>query len=180
MHLEVLIGPIASGKSTWTKERALEGALVSNDDSWVTAVHGGNYKLYNKKLKALYKSYEATTLNMGAVLGLDVIIDRTNLTRRMRSRYISLARSIDMPVIGIVFPIITAEVHAQRRASSDGRGHDYTYWLKVCKEHLEQYEPPDTNEGFDKLLTFTQASDLRRVEGKTKDILAAADATSYG
>lgn len=128
MHLEVLIGPVASGKSTWTKSRALDGALVSNDDAWVTAVHGGNYKSYDKRLKSLYKGYENNTVNMGAALGRDVIIDRTNLTRRMRARYIHLAQSIDMPIYGIIFPIASAEVHAERSVNADGRGYDYEYW----------------------------------------------------
>ena len=44
----VLVGPIASGKSTYAQKMAVErGALIVNDDSIVTAIQGEN-TLYNK------------------------------------------------------------------------------------------------------------------------------------
>ena len=49
--LELLVGPIASGKSTYSNKAAKEGAIIVNDDAIVTALHGGDHTLYDKALK---------------------------------------------------------------------------------------------------------------------------------
>ena len=37
--VEILVGPIASGKSTYLKHRVSQGAITINDDAIVNAVH---------------------------------------------------------------------------------------------------------------------------------------------
>jgi hypothetical protein len=41
------------------------------------------------------------------------------------------------------------EEHARRRIACDGRGHDFAYWLKVAERHLNDWETPTLEEGFD-------------------------------
>lgn len=125
--LNLLCGMIASGKSTLCHKLAQNNWLIINDDSIVNALHGNNYTLYNKKLKPLYKLIENTMINGCVLMGVDAVIDRTCLSKEMRSRYITLAKTLDVPIICTVFPVESPEIHAHRRCNHDNRGHKYEY-----------------------------------------------------
>ena len=142
-RLELLVGNIASGKSTYCKKAADEGFIIINDDAIVNAVHAGNYKLYNEDLKPLYKSTENAILNTALAMKQSVIIDRPNHTAAMRRRYIGIAHSFDVPVHVVMFAWAEPEVHAQRRFDSDSRGLTLEDWLYVANYHQDNYEEPD-------------------------------------
>ena len=72
MRLEVLVGPIASGKSTYCIERAREGAMVINDDAIVNSLHANQYDKWNKKLKPLYKAIENLSITISLVIEVDI------------------------------------------------------------------------------------------------------------
>ena len=148
--IEILCSTICSGKSTWCRILAENGWIVINDDAIINAVHGGNYKLYKENLKPLYKSVEDHILHIAVAMGLDVVVDRgLNNTIRSRKRWVALARSLDVSIGARKFPIWSAEEHAIRRVKIDGRGHDYEFWLRVAKIHLESWQKPTIEEGFD-------------------------------
>jgi len=150
MVIEVLVGMIASGKSTWAKKRANEGWIVLNDDAIVNAVHANQYTLYNKPLKPLYKSIEDHILHTAIALGRNVVVDRgVDISISSRKRWLSIGHSLDCPVWAIVFEKFPDEVHAERRARSDARGHSLEYWRGVAKAHGARYEVPTREEGFD-------------------------------
>jgi predicted kinase len=152
--IEVLVGMIASGKSTWANMRAKDGWVVLNDDAIVSAVHGGDYTLYSKDLKLLYKSIEDHILHTAVAMGKNVVVDRgLDIRETSRRRWIAIAKSLDVPINAIVFKKEAPEIHAERRASSDSRGHDYTYWLEeVAKVHDKQWVQPTSTEGFDEII----------------------------
>ena len=80
------------------------------------------------------------------------MIDRgVDVRRGSRKRWIALANSVDVGVVAVVFPNDLPEVHARRRAESDGRGHDYDYWLSVARNFDKAYDLPEENEGFDSI-----------------------------
>jgi predicted kinase len=162
--IEILIGNIASGKSTWTTERAKQGALIINDDSIVESLHGGNYKLYSEELKPVYKGIGLMTAIMGAMQGRDLIIDSTNLTKARRARWIGMARMLDVPVVGIVFEQASPAEHAGRRVKHDARGYDFDHWLKIARMFAIQWQEPDISEGFDNLVPIEQARTMN-IEG---------------
>ena len=148
--IEVLIGTIASGKSTYAKNKAENGYIVINDDAIVNAIHGGLYHLYNEKLKPLYKSIENHILTTAIAMGKHVVIDRgLNNTRKSRARWIAIAHSLDCKITAITFPFWTPEKHAQLRFESDNRGCSYEFWLKAAKRHISEYEHPTYEERFD-------------------------------
>jgi dephospho-CoA kinase len=74
--IEVCCGHIASGKSTYCRERADAGWIIINDDSIVSAVHAQNYLLYAEDLKPLYKSIEDHILHTAVAMEKNVVIDR--------------------------------------------------------------------------------------------------------
>lgn len=152
---EILVGMIASGKSTYAAKRAVMGAIVINDDAIVNAVHHNNYTSYDKRLKPLYKAVENTILQMAITLGMDVVIDRPNYSKAMRRRYIGIAKSFDAEVHLVVFPKVSPGEHARRRANADNRGCEFEHWLKAAKHHDRLYEPPDELEGADALVSMS-------------------------
>lgn len=152
--IEILVGMIASGKSTYSKARACDGCVVINDDDIVNAVHAGQYTLYREELKPLYKGVEVFMLNTAIAMGKSCVIDKgLNLSKTSRQRWISLARSLDVPVQCVLFQVFTPEIHAARRSEFDGRGHNYDYWLHVTNRHFEVYDPPSLEEGFTSIHT---------------------------
>lgn len=158
--LELLIGMIASGKSSYAKARAKQGAIIVNDDAIVTTLHGGDYTLYDRGLKPLYKHVENSIITMALSFGRDVVLDRPCLKRLTRARYIGLANSLDVPVRGVIFEVKSPEIHANRRIAHDLRGHKPEYWHRVCEAHHRQYEAPTTEEGFEELVGPAEALEL--------------------
>jgi predicted kinase len=147
--IQVLVGMIASGKGTYCSNAAKNNAIVMNDDGIVTLVHGGDYTLYDKNLKILYKGIENEIVTLGVALNRLVVIDRgLNISVQGRKRWIALADSYDVPCEAISFLNEGPEIHAQRRTSSESRGHGYDYWLGVAKHHNSVYVPPSRDEGF--------------------------------
>jgi predicted kinase len=154
--IEVLVGMVGSGKSTYTSKRARGGAIILNDDSLVQSLHGGNYKLYDQKLKALYKSLTMAAACQAVAIGRDIVVDATNLTRKTRARWVGLAHMLDQQVICTTFKVETHEIHAKRRADHDGRGYNYDHWLEIIKSHFNNYDPPSNSEGFNSVIEVEQ------------------------
>jgi predicted kinase len=142
MTIELLIGPLASGKSTYCRQAATEGAIIVNDDAIVTAVHGGDYTLYKKSLKPLYKNIENSIIGTALSMGLRVVVDRPNHSIQMRNRYVALGNSFDVPVDFIMFKREPPNIHAERRFVNDARGHSLQYWIEVAMAHDSLYEKP--------------------------------------
>jgi predicted kinase len=154
--MQLLIGLIASGKSTYTRKQAKQGSLVICDDMVVNLVHGNEYTLYDTELKPLYKTIENLVVGMAGTLKRDIVVDSgRNVNANTRKRWICLARSFDMHCRAIVFPRDNVEVHALRRFKNDHRGHSYDYWLEVVKKHNSMYTSPSLEEGIDEIIPIT-------------------------
>lgn len=150
--LEVLVGPVASGKSTYSDERAKTGAIIVNDDAIVTALHGGHYDFYQTSLKPLYKLIQTNAVLMGLTLRRDVVIDSTNLTRETRRRLVGLAHAVDAVAVAIMFPWQETSVHALRRTEDESRGYSFDEWCEIVERHRERFEDWSPAEGFDAVL----------------------------
>ncbi len=147
--LQVLCGMIASGKSTYARNAARNGAICINDDAIVKLLHSDDYTLYNENLKILYKTIENQIVGTALAMGRLVLVDRgLSVSIQGRQRWLALARSFDVSCEAVVFKNDGAGVHARRRADADARGHDYNYWLKVATFHDKQYSEPLLEEGF--------------------------------
>ncbi len=158
--MEVLIGMIASGKSTYCQKRAAQGAIIVNDDAITMAFHGGDQKLYSVGLKPLYKAIEHTAITMAITMGRDVIVDRPCMERLTRARYLGIGRAFDTEIRAILFPMQEPSAHARRRADHNSRGHTYEQWLKVANKQFADYRAPTKDEGFDLIITPQQSMEL--------------------
>lgn len=155
--VEILVGPICSGKSTFTRRRAAAGAVVVNDDAIVTAVHGGDYTLYSKALKPLYKQVEMCLIAGAASLGRDVVIDRANnMSPACRRKYVGFAKAIGQEVVAVVFPNAGPAEHARRRFAHDARGLTLDHWVKAAGHHEAGFATPDQLEGIDRVVSLAE------------------------
>lgn len=157
-RIELLVGMIASGKSTYARQRADEGAIVVSHDDLTQMLHA-RYR-YEQRLRHLYRKMEEDIAKAAIEDGHDVVIDRTHLTRESRNRWITFGRwprfaEWALPtVVAVCFPIESPEVHATRRFGCDPRGRSYEEWLNVARHHAEQSakEPIQIAEGFAEIL----------------------------
>ena len=151
--VQLLVGMIASGKSTYGREQAKQGTVIVNDDLVIQLVHG-DYRLYDDSLKLLYKAIEIQLATLALAAGRNVIVDsaRSNIHLKGRQRWISLTRSMDIPCEAIIFPKESPEVHAERRVRSDSRGLTYEKWLQVANKHAELYQEPTEEEGLTRVI----------------------------
>jgi hypothetical protein len=142
--IKILFGPIASGKSTYARRSAEGGAFVVNDDAIVMACHGGVYAAYEELHKPLYKLLELQIIHYAVHDGADVIIDRPNLKRNTRERYIQIANALDVTCGIVTFRggAFSGVSDGYRRWASDDRGHDLEYWHEVGCQHARQVEEP--------------------------------------
>lgn len=153
--IEVLVGMIGSGKSTFARRRAREGALVISHD-WLTEMLHAEYR-YEPGLRDCYRQMEDALARWALVWGRDVVVDRTHLTRESRRRWLDLAAILATPavaVFAVAFPIDEPDVHARRRFESDPRGRSFQIWLDVATHHYAQavLEPLSPAEGFAAIL----------------------------
>jgi len=156
MKLQVLVGMIASGKSTYAHNAAQRGVICMNDDAIVNMLHADDYTLYDKSLKILYKSVENHIIGTALAMQRIVMVDRgLNVSVRGRKRWIALANSFDVPCEAIVFKNEGPDVHARRRSQMDSRGHSYDYWINVANRHQSEYKEPSTDEGFSSVIPIS-------------------------
>lgn len=151
--IQVLIGMIGSGKTTYARERAKQGAIVVCHDSLTESLHA-EYR-YEQGLREFYRDIEAFIVKRAVREWRRVVIDRTHLTRESRQRWVELARSLHVEIEAVVFPGLGAETHARNRFNSDARGRTFETWLGVARHHEAQLqaEPLDWRaEGFDRLV----------------------------
>lgn len=155
MQIEVLCGMIGSGKSTYARWRAGQGALVVCHDDLARMYHAGTRaegRGYELGLRDAYHEAERELAAVALRHGRPVVIDRTHLTRESRARWVTFAagREPDVPVVAVVFPVVNPVLHAVRRFRADPRGRTLEDWIVVARHHAEQArrEPPDIAEGF--------------------------------
>lgn len=143
--LEILIGNIASGKSSWTKPRASQGWITVNHDSLVRSMHGGNYD-WERQIPGLKTSLGVLIVETAGAQGRSVVIDNTNRTSSGRLPFVAAAKRAGMKVRAILFPRSSPETHARRRFEADARGMSYDYWLEVARLVDQEWAPPGDDE----------------------------------
>jgi hypothetical protein len=152
--IEVLVGMIASGKTTYARNRADEGALVVSHDDLTEMLHA-RYR-YEADLRECYRRMEEALAAEAIRAGRDVVIDRTHLTRESRKRWLDFAirhaaaTGELVGVVAVAFPIEPPLLHASRRFQADSRGRSLAEWFQVTAHHHAQAlaEPLSADEGF--------------------------------
>lgn len=140
MNVKILVGTIASGKSTYAARMAEKGYLIVNDDTIVTSLHGRN-NLYTESLKGIYRAIEMNIIAACLSNNMSLVIDAPNVKRESRLRYRSIAKSFGATVDVVIFPFDKPEVNAARRFEKDSRGYSYEKWLNVANLMYSNFQP---------------------------------------
>lgn len=123
----LMIGVTLSGKTTHSRKNYPDHEYVS-----LTAVKS------NRKL-------EMSLIEEYLKLGKSVVIDDTNLTRKIRQLHIDLARKYNAKIIGIHMKASRDLLARRRWKRSDIMD------MAVINKMLKDLEIPEKNEGFDEL-----------------------------
>lgn len=145
--LYILIGPIASGKSTWSKNFIKDNpeTLIVNRDSLREMVYGEYLFLPEKEPIIKRMAIECTKIALWN--DYDVIIDETNLTRKKRESFLKNLKDVmeeDIEYKYIYFSSQNGNV--ERRMKSDSRGYTKEKWQEVYDGMMKVIEKPTEEE----------------------------------
>lgn len=144
--MTVLVGMIASGKSTYARAQAKQGAVIVSDDALASGLFGSYAP--NRELalqRRIQESIAATALRLGKCVVVD---SARSLSRRERKRWLLLAERTGAECAAAVFPLADPQEHAARRAAHDSRGVTLRQWQRIAKYHAMIYDPVEMAEGF--------------------------------
>jgi adenylate kinase family enzyme len=167
--IELLVGMIGSGKSTYARSHADRGSLVVCHDDLTAMLHA-EYR-YEPGRREMYRQMEQELVRVAIDhYCFHVIIDRTHLTTESRVRWINFGLEINVPVIARCFPIYEPEVHAIRRFKADPRGRSLDEWIGVARHHANQArrEPIRPDEGFKEVFEY-ELSPERKSEDEAEN-----------
>lgn len=144
--LTLLVGNVGSGKSLLaSKLSRLHGDVVLNLDAIQESMSGGRYNAYDANKKEIYSAIEKILVGESLKMGFGVVIDRTNMSREIRKKYIDLAKEHKVPVMCFNFGPGTSE-ELQRRIDNP-RDHSPEKWREVHTRLRASYEEPSSDEG---------------------------------
>lgn len=151
--VHLMIGNIGTGKSTVAKKLLWDyPAVYVCMDEIQAMLAGGKYNLYNPDWKPVYYTAETGMIHSALQNGQSVVIDRTNIDRESRERFLEAIHDYDV------------EVHAWDMGpgthlnltyrTRDPRGVDPADWESVFEAMRADYEEPVKEEGFDHIHTL--------------------------
>ena len=147
----ILSGIPMSGKSTWVRENYPDVLAISRDELVMEVAGTRDYNLAFKTVdqKAVDKLL-AKRITDAATQKVDVIIDMTNLSRKVRVKNLSYF-SNDYYKVSVVLPILDSEEYKRR---NDFRLVNENKFIPpfVIKSMMESFVLPTEDEGFDKII----------------------------
>lgn len=144
------VGNIGTGKSTLVRKLVQSGHAIVNMDAVQASISGGIYGAYDSAKKDVYRETEETMIVSALRAGVSVCIDRTNMDRKRRQRFINLSKEHTDTVKCIDFGP-GEEKHLNRRLA-DARGVPRATWQSVFNSMRQAYEKPDISEGFTEII----------------------------
>lgn len=147
----ILIGPAASGKSTWAKSAvksgmadyiissdAMRGAILGSEED--QSQNGIVFNLCEKAISLLLNKEKS------------IIFDATNLAAKTRRVYINLTKKLavesglDIRIYAVLFTLPKEECIINNRL----RNRTVPDW--IIEKHISQLQTPELSEGFDEII----------------------------
>lgn len=150
-EIQILIGNIGSGKTTYCKQKAKEGYLIISKDDVRYSIGAGKY-IFNPNLEHAIDCSIKTKIFWMGFEDVNLIIDETNMDIETRQWYIHNAKLRDAKIIGVVFPKISKNESVKRRLSSNHGNTSKETWEEVWERKNEIYEEPTKDEGFNEII----------------------------
>lgn len=151
-ELQILIGNIGSGKSTYCKEKVKEGYIIISRDTIRYGIGSGKY-IYNPDYEPSIKaSIKELALSLMEGPKPNIIIDETNMTEKIRINYINISKIYGYKRIALIFPVISKEESVKRRMSCNHGDTTKEKWEEVWTGLHGIYQKPTIAEGFDEVI----------------------------
>jgi predicted kinase len=146
-YCHILIGPPASGKSTWiSKNVDLHNFEVLSTDQLIedyAKMLGKTYNnVFNDYIDQATKTF-FNKINIMVTYNKNIIIDRTNMTVKSRNKILDLIPE-DYVKVAIVFECSDQQEYIKRLNSRPGK---VIPW-NVIESMKKSYQPPSEEEGF--------------------------------
>lgn len=145
MVLRIMIGNIGTGKSLIAHKFAQRGEVIINMDSITRMIGGGEYGSYDSQKRDIYHSAEKVIIETALEQSFDVVIDRTNIDRKSRARFLQFGQKYSAEIIAYDFG--AGDTDSLNRRISDSTI-SRSVWEKVHCSMSEAYEKPELDEGF--------------------------------
>jgi predicted kinase len=145
------VGNIGQGKSLISSKLAKQGKVIVNMDSILLMVHGGEYGLFDPDKKQIYRDAEEAVIKSSLAKGFDVVVDRTNMRKDRRQKFIELAKNYTEEIECYHFGRGDKELCLKNRMKNP-RGVPRKTWEMVYRKMAESYEEPEEEEGFSRII----------------------------
>lgn len=141
----ILCGLIGSGKSTWAKIKRKEDSntLIICKDA-IRSMISGDY-IFDKKYEDFVKSVNTYSILEALKEGFNVIVDETNITKKIRAYYINTIKNFN-PDIKIELVYFSLSEGNVERRMNEHRGMPREIWQTVFETMLSVFEKPEENE----------------------------------
>jgi predicted kinase len=147
----LLSGIPMSGKSTWVRENYPDTLTISRDELVMEVAGTRDYNLAFKTVnqKAVDKLL-VKRITDAATQKVDVIIDMTNVSTKVRAKNLSYF-SDDYYKVAVVLPILDSEEYKRR---NEFRSMNENKFIPpfVIKSMMDSFVVPTEAEGFDKII----------------------------
>jgi len=150
MSMTMMVGNIGSGKSLLASKFAKMGHVVVNMDSIQKMVGGGEYGLYDNKKKDVYRAAETTIIETALKNGFSVVVDRTNMDRKRRARFIEIGKKYAREIIAYDWGQGSSDGLTRRLKAPNGV--PQSIWQDVHSYMASSYEKPSLDEGFSSIV----------------------------
>lgn len=147
--LNLMVGNIGTGKSLIARKLMIDGAKVVNMDALQRMVAAGDYDRYDKSAKEVYHRTEDQAILSCLELGLDVVVDRTNIDVKTRARFIDMGKQYDANIVAWDFG--GGDEESLKRRLARPHGVPRVTWEGVHEYMASSYEPPFVEEGLDEI-----------------------------
>lgn len=151
----ILVGHSYTGKSSFIKNQkdifVKKDFVIISSDFYLEA----HMQHYNKSYDEVWKEHikEVTKrsdedFKSAIQFGYDIIIDKTNMSKKSRAKWIKPLLKADYDIVCIVFKHLSEkELHLRRVARPDKFISDY-----IIEDMINRYEEPCINEGFSHIM----------------------------
>ena len=154
----MLVGVPCSGKTSWIQKESknLEGWKIISSDDIIDRKCAEVGLTYSEGFKRFIGDAEVimwSQLDSAMKYQKDVIIDRTNITRKSRKRFLDKLKSYNYKVDCVVFSVDydVLKERLEYRGNMTGK----VIPIDVIDSMIVNYDEPEESEGFNKILRFS-------------------------
>jgi predicted kinase len=150
----ILVGNIGSGKTTYARQIIEEqrfSYVVIARDALRYMIGAGKYRYDTSIEKAIFATERDCVINF-MKLRQNILIDEIGMSKKLRKRYIDLAKRHKYFVTVIEMPKLSKKTCVDRRMKDPHDTLNRGLWCSVWDKFNALYESPSLTEGIDKII----------------------------